>query len=153
MAFVLFSTFALIARLSSCSNASLVMLESQNRLNGTDIPNNSTLGPALTTTLIPTTKPTDDTTIVNTDKTETTTLTTTPTTTAKSSTTTVTTTTTVAFNTEDLNDKIDKNLERRVWNQAEDNEPPEFGKEFIQLMKNRYLMKYFSHTITIIQLC
>lgn len=106
------------------------MLESQNRLNGTDIPNNSTLGPALTT-LIPTTKPTDDTTIVNTDKTETTTLTTTPTTTAKSSTTAVTTTTTVAFNTEDLNDKIDKNLERRVWNQAEDNEPPEFGKKFI----------------------
>lgn len=141
MAFVLFSTFALMcfARLSSCSNDSLVILESQEQPNGTDISNNSTLAPVLTTTFIPTTKPTDETTIVNTDKVETTAPTTTPTTTAKSSTTTVTTSTTVRFNTEDLNDKIDKNLERRVWNQGEDNEPPELGEKCINDEQSIYI--------------
>ncbi len=39
-----------------------------------------------------------------------------------------TTTTPVRFNTEDLNENIDKNVERRVWNTKESKEPPVFGK-------------------------
>ncbi|XP_042625887.1 probable carboxypeptidase X1 [Cyprinus carpio] len=37
-----------------------------------------------------------------------------------------TTTTPVRFNTEDLNENIDKNVERRVWNTKESEEPPVF---------------------------
>ncbi|XP_076147704.1 putative carboxypeptidase X1 [Alosa pseudoharengus] len=137
MAFVLFSTFALICitRLSSCGNVSLVYSESQDRTNGTGISNNSsrptTLAPVLTTTFIPTTKPTDDTKIVTAVKTETTTIGGSKWSNAKTTTTTAKTETksntssTVHFTTEDLNEKIDKNVERRVWNKAEDNEPPE----------------------------
>lgn len=39
-----------------------------------------------------------------------------------------TTSTPVRFNTEDLNENIDKNVERRVWNTKESEEPPVFGK-------------------------
>lgn len=39
-----------------------------------------------------------------------------------------TTTTTVRFSTEDLNENIDKNVERRVWNTKKSEEPPVFGK-------------------------
>ncbi len=39
-----------------------------------------------------------------------------------------TTSTLVRFNTEDLNENIDKNVERRVWNTKESEEPPVFGK-------------------------
>ncbi|KAL0176226.1 hypothetical protein M9458_028556, partial [Cirrhinus mrigala] len=37
-----------------------------------------------------------------------------------------TTTTPERFNTEDLNENIDKNVERRVWNTKESEEPPVF---------------------------
>lgn len=39
-----------------------------------------------------------------------------------------TTTTPVRFHTEDLNENIDKNVERRVWNTKESEQPPVFGK-------------------------
>ncbi|XP_031443377.1 probable carboxypeptidase X1 [Clupea harengus] len=136
MPFVLFPTFAFICiiRLSSCSSVSLIYLESQDRPNGTDIPNNNntTLAPVLTTNSIQTAKPTDESTIINTVTTGTTTIAgtkgpkaTTTTSTAKTQTKPVNTSNNVHFNTEDLNDKIDKKLEKTVWNPAEDNEPPE----------------------------
>ena len=153
MPFVLFSTFAFICiiRLSSCSSVSLIYLESQDRPNGTDIPNNNntTLAPVLTTNSIQTAKPTDESTIVNTVTTGTTTVAgtkgpkaTTTTSTAKTQTKPVNTSNNVHFNTEDLNDKIDKKLEKTVWNPAEDNEPPELGERLMYQMMNRYYTEF-----------
>lgn len=40
-------------------------------------------------------------------------------------------TTPLSFQTEDLNDNIDKSVERRVWNPKNSEEPPVFGKKWI----------------------
>ncbi|XP_063046448.1 probable carboxypeptidase X1 [Engraulis encrasicolus] len=148
-------SFALIciASLSTCQNVSLTSSETKERLNGTDIPNNiTTLAPVLATTQ--SVKTTDAPTTVANDETKTavtheskklanattransqsTTHPPTTTTTAKTTTTTTKSPTTTAnksskgnFNTEDLNDKIDKNVERRVWYKPEESEPPELA--------------------------
>lgn len=131
MASVACLTFSLlcIAQLTTCGNVSLTNIEALNRPIEHD---NSTRAPVLATTLIQTLKLSGETSIRSSDVAGTPTV---PSykspaapaaeTTTKSPITAVTKSTTARFSTEDLNEKIDKKVERRVWNKVEDNEPPE----------------------------